>query len=110
MRLIFWAILLIEAPLQLIWTLQWSKVFGFWGGCWHWLSQVQTGDALTRAATVDFILLATLIGFWILKDYPRKKFSLRFLSWCVLYVFFPSLGGAVYFLFMNPRHLAKKQA
>jgi hypothetical protein len=107
MRSFLYLVLIVEIPLQILWGYQWIGQHGFWGGLWVWLSSVQ-GEPLTRAATVDFCFFIAVVGLWTLIDYPKSKLTLRYISWGVAFVLFPSIGMAIYLLWMHPERLAAK--
>ena len=107
MRLLLWIILIIETPLQLKWMHDWVGQYGFIGAIVGWFKSVQVG-AFERTVVVDFCVFMAVVGFWILKDYKGKKLSPLFLSWCVLYLIFPSIAFTLYLLFLNPRHFSRK--
>jgi len=97
-------LLVIELPILLWLTIEWSRLHGFFGGILFWLRQGAL-DPILLAAEIDFLVLLALVGLLELHDYFNRggKVGVFFLLWCILYLVFPSLGLLVYLLFLRPK-------
>ena len=103
LRSICWAVLGIEVPIQIGFACKWILKWGFFGGILHWIASARE-DAIYAAAVTDFIFFIALVGLFLLRDFPadlRRRRPILFVIWAASFLVFPSLGFAVYVLWIK---------
>jgi hypothetical protein len=112
----FWKILLlilviIEIPLISYLAVEWTKLHGFFEGIWFWYIN-GAADPIYLAAEIDFLALIAIVGLLLLRDWRQLggKIDALFCAWALLYFVFPSLGIALYLLWLRDRLTRKAPA
>ena len=106
-----WSIVFIESPIQLLCAVQWVGKWGILGGIQHWLASAWI-DPVYAAALVDFVCLIAIGGIALATDYRARggAWNVWFFLWSLIYLVFPSLGAAFYFLFLQPARRQELQS
>lgn len=107
-KIVLWILVAIEIPLMGFLSIEWTKLHGFLGGIWFWLIN-GADDPIYLAAEIDFLLFIAIVGLLLLRDWRQAggKLDPLFCAWAILYLVFPSLGIAIYLLWLR-EHLTKK--